>query len=269
MKKSKYHFDYSVFDEPMDCGGRAVYQIGEMYFEGAGVIESHIQICDEISYIISGAGRFTTGGESFEVGAGDAVYSYFGDDHRIESAARSPLRFYYIGFEREERDISLLEPIKRAGRKVNCPQIKDVFSSIIDEIYNRRDFTGEMIGASLMTMLITLSRACAGTPESAVTGSSLVYQLANYLSGHTDDPNALSRLEDEFHYSYGFLFRHFSGVMGQSLRAYFNALRMERAEAMLEGGKTVTETAYALGYSSVHPFSRAYKNHFGHSPTKK
>ena len=44
---------------------------------------------------------------------------------------------------------------------------------------------------------------------------------------------------------------------------------MERAKELLESGKSVTEAAECLGYSSIHPFSRAYKNYFGVCPSGK
>jgi AraC-like DNA-binding protein len=42
---------------------------------------------------------------------------------------------------------------------------------------------------------------------------------------------------------------------------------MEAASVLLEQGESVTEVSNKLQYSSVHAFSRAYKNHFNLPPS--
>ena len=46
-------------------------------------------------------------------------------------------------------------------------------------------------------------------------------------------------------------------------------LRMKKANMLLEEKRPLKEIAEAIGYSDVFQFSRAYKRHFGYSPSKK
>jgi AraC-like DNA-binding protein len=53
--------------------------------------------------------------------------------------------------------------------------------------------------------------------------------------------------------------------MGQSLKNFFTALRMNAATELLRQ-KSVTEVSDILGYSSIHAFTRAYKALCGETP---
>lgn len=49
---------------------------------------------------------------------------------------------------------------------------------------------------------------------------------------------------------------------------YYNALKMERAAALLSSGASVKETAVNLGFSNQNYFSACFKKRFGYSPSK-
>ena len=70
----------------------------------------------------------------------------------------------------------------------------------------------------------------------------------------------------EFHISAAYLRRIFREAYGMPPSAYLIRIRMENARHLLREGRSVTETAAAVGYSDIYPFSRAYKRHFGTSP---
>ena len=66
-------------------------------------------------------------------------------------------------------------------------------------------------------------------------------------------------------YSYLYLSHFFSQKMGKSLKSFFTVLRMNTATELLRK-KRVTEVAEILGYSSIHSFSRAYKQFCDEAP---
>jgi AraC family transcriptional regulator, transcriptional activator of the genes for pyochelin and ferripyochelin receptors len=52
--------------------------------------------------------------------------------------------------------------------------------------------------------------------------------------------------------------------------AYGHLLRMEKAHLMLDEGQlTVSGVARRIGYEGYSSFSRAYRTHFGQSPSAK
>ncbi len=65
-----------------------------------------------------------------------------------------------------------------------------------------------------------------------------------------------------------YLRRIFAEVYGKSPFAALTELRMAKARVMLLEKRPVKEVAFAVGYSDIYQFSRAYKRYFGFSPTQ-
>ncbi|MDP3949753.1 helix-turn-helix transcriptional regulator [Microbacterium sp.] len=59
----------------------------------------------------------------------------------------------------------------------------------------------------------------------------------------------------------------FRSVIGRSPASYVTDVRMDAARALLAVGRTVSETARELGYSSDEGFSRAFRRHVGMTPS--
>lgn len=79
-----------------------------------------------------------------------------------------------------------------------------------------------------------------------------------------------AKLEDiakQFNYNKYYLDHRFRESYGVGIIAYRNEKRMQMAKKMLPHN-TVSAVSEKLGFSSVYVFSRAFKNHFGISPTE-
>ncbi|MBD2703560.1 helix-turn-helix domain-containing protein [Spirosoma sp. BT702] len=57
-------------------------------------------------------------------------------------------------------------------------------------------------------------------------------------------------------------------LTGLSTKEYLNDYRLTLARQLLEGGTSVTETAFEVGFNDPNYFSRAFKNKFGTTPNK-
>lgn len=62
--------------------------------------------------------------------------------------------------------------------------------------------------------------------------------------------------------------RIFAKYSGIGIHKYFLKLKLKRASALLSEGKTVTETAYLLGFSDQGYFSKAFRREVGVSPSE-
>lgn len=273
MYESKYHYDNKFFKNPIMGDDFYIYQLGELYSNENTAFKEHRQICDEISLILSGRGCFYSDGKKYNVQAGDCFISFKNELHDIESQSGEPLRFYFCGFTAKSRRAErIIQQIKDSGtHRAECGAAKSILSAMIDDTWQRAAMSGEMTDVRLTELAITLLRSIQVTKkcENGTRHPPLVYQITRYLETHIENPNAIGRLEREFNYNYRFLSELFSKSMQKTLRSYFTGLRMERAKELLESGKSVTEAAECLGYSSIHPFSRAYKNYFGVCPSVK
>lgn len=90
----------------------------------------------------------------------------------------------------------------------------------------------------------------------------------NHLNEHLDealDPEAIAALS---HFSLPHFHRVFKAVTGESLGEHVRRLRLERAAIRLAYEvQPVTRCAFDACYETVESFSRAFKAHFGVSPS--
>ena len=101
-------------------------------------------------------------------------------------------------------------------------------------------------------------------------GASDAIALARrWIEAHLDSREPIARLCDYLNVSQSTLYRVFSAAEGTSPLACFQAARMRRARALLaDGALSVKEVAHVLGYEHANDLSRAYKRHFGVSPSR-
>lgn len=81
------------------------------------------------------------------------------------------------------------------------------------------------------------------------------------------NPPTLADIGREVGCSPFYLSRTYSKEKGQTIPQFIRQLRLERAAALLQGGRhNVTEVAMEVGYSSLSHFSQAFHQHFGCCP---
>ena len=91
--------------------------------------------------------------------------------------------------------------------------------------------------------------------------------VKDYLDAGQGVASGLEDIARQFNYSKYHLERRFKKRYGISLIAYRNNRRMQLAKALLLT-ENVSAVSEKLGFSSIYVFSRAFKNHFGISPTE-
>ena len=98
-------------------------------------------------------------------------------------------------------------------------------------------------------------------------GRERVEQVRALLERDLENPPTLEQLASAVGCGAFHLSRSFSQHLGQTIPQYLRQVRMERAAQMLrEGRSNVTETAIAVGYSSLSHFSKAFWETHGCCP---
>lgn len=115
---------------------------------------------------------------------------------------------------------------------------------------------------------------------------SVIYELAYKLFGGSEPPpDRLSQIRAYIDYNYmdevsvdtltvkfgferSYLYRMFKKRYGVGVKEYIISVRAEHAKTFLLGGRTVSETAYLVGYRDEFNFSRAFKKAVGISPSE-
>ncbi|MDN5923785.1 MAG: response regulator, partial [Xanthomonadales bacterium] len=103
-----------------------------------------------------------------------------------------------------------------------------------------------------------------------VPKTGLAAQLDVLFEAHAHDPEfGVTAMADAVHLSESVLRRHCRDACAASPSDLLRQHRLERAQHLLaDGAGNVSEVAYAVGYTSLSAFGRAYRNAYGHPPTQ-
>ena len=93
--------------------------------------------------------------------------------------------------------------------------------------------------------------------------------VMQYIREHVDEPLSREVLAAEAGFSVPHFHRIFKAYVGKNIASYVRCVRMERAGRKLRmGAVDITEVALAAGYDTHAAFSKAFKQHFGLSPSE-
>ena len=115
----------------------------------------------------------------------------------------------------------------------------------------------------ISSLLMRDNVSTTSTAETYVRAAISIIE-AEYSTGIT-----VASLAERLHLNRSYFSEIFRQITGMPPHKYLTAYRMRCAEELLSvTGASVTATALSVGYPDVFAFSRAYKHHFGHPPTR-
>lgn len=95
----------------------------------------------------------------------------------------------------------------------------------------------------------------------------LVKAVKDYIDEHYTEQLSLQTVSAHFYINKEYLAKLFKETYGFTVNSYISIVRVTRAKEMLRfTDKTISEISYAVGYSDVNYFSRAFKRVEGISP---
>ncbi|WP_077221766.1 helix-turn-helix transcriptional regulator [Rathayibacter sp. VKM Ac-2630] len=132
--------------------------------------------------------------------------------------------------------------------------------------------SGDPVICRLMvrTVLLSVVRAWASGEDGGRRPLTGDVHLDRVAAAVADDPGrewTVDRLASAGAMSRTVLTERFRAAFGRTPAGYVAEVRMRRAKELLEEGRTVSEAARALGYSSDDGFSRAFRRHAGVVPS--
>jgi AraC family transcriptional regulator len=99
--------------------------------------------------------------------------------------------------------------------------------------------------------------------------SECIDDVQHYIHEHIDEPLSREVLAGVAGFSVPHFHRIFTGCIGENIASYVRRVRLERAGRKLRmGAVDITEVALAAGYDTHAAFSKAFKQHFGLSPSQ-
>jgi AraC-like DNA-binding protein/mannose-6-phosphate isomerase-like protein (cupin superfamily) len=257
-----------------------ILQVAELAIVQESEIATHLQRCDEITYAISGRATVLSGGETYEMSAGQIHYIRRGEYHRIAADLGENFRYCCIGFlpDRNYSEIScFLEAVRERKDFLIRDEgnLKNIFSQLIDEFQIRDTESNAMVHFYFCQMLIQLYRMLSGSSLHKLSrlntsaSNIAVYRALKYMDKEFPSLTQAKQVAQAISYSEYYLCHAFRDKMNMTVKEYLMRKKMQMATELLEtSSMTVTEIAEYLSFSSLHSFGIAFKRHTQVSPTE-
>ena len=275
----KYHFNIQDYNN-IKCCGILLHQIGDLAFEEGGMWPEHNNAYYEFTYVLEGKGVVYTGNHVCQVEPGDCVLTIPGEKHMIQSFPGTPLRYAFTSFAEdpdESKYIELFNELKtvsneQSARCVRNLEMQKLLFRLIQEIQNDLLFQRLQMGNLLVDLIILFLRTTKNATipffYSISDKKMLAYRIHDHLTKNYLYITTLADLEETFHYKYNTLEIIFKNIYGVTMLQYITKLKMEEAVKMLGEKISVTQISKTLQYSSIHVFSKSFRNYYGVSPSK-
>lgn len=249
----------------------------------------HAHEFSELVVVLRGSGLHVTSQGEWAIGAGDVFVLHSDQAHGYVNTA--DLDLVNILFDLDELglppvDVAALpgyhvlfdlEPRYRARDqfrsrlRLGPSQLRPV-AALIDrlegELQEQRPGSGFASLATFMLLLADLCRAYSEVEDPAVLPLLRLGSLVSYLDQHYDEPLTLDDLASIACLSRRSLTRAFRTAFGDSPIDYLIRLRLDRAAGLLESTDLpVLDVAQRVGFADSNYFARAFRKHYGTSPT--
>jgi len=224
----------------------------------------------ELTYVDQGTLHSVADGKDLLLKKGDFTL-YAPDQWHMQYADMdvSP-RYVTISFTISGGDVSpLFNRVHKTGQK---PML--LLQQLLQEWANQDTYSLDMMLSLLTQLLITLLRQTNPGSNKLSTGYSLhneneiVRKAQQYISSHIRSKLSVPIVSSGIDISPSYLTALFHKHLQISPGEYIRRIKLQESKQMIrENTMNFTEIAAALQYSTVHHFSRQFKEHFGITPS--
>ncbi len=271
-----FEFTNMFTDSTEQIGNIRIVQIGETCLDKGASIEEHIQVCHEITLVVSGKGELVADRERNECHAGDIQIVSKGIKHCIVSDNDSRLRYIHFAFDFNEYSSRVLQEFYGQCKNVllqDDGNISRILNMLVNEYASSADFTDIMKESLVKAALVLIwrrvnSKTSAYRPIiSDKPIGSTVYNIIKYIDNNINEKLTVSRIAKKFSYSDEYISRLFKKKTGVSVKKYISATKMKYAQSLLAEKKcSLNEITELMGYSSLQAFCKAFKKYTGYTP---
>lgn len=228
----------------------------------------HIHPHLELIYLTSGTSIAAADNHRYEISAGDLFLSFPNQIHFYHD--QEPVEGFLLIFSPDllsdlQEVFQTQTPGEAILRKEQLPpDILDQLNKICDKLKTSSSFSQISAKGCLLALLgeilplMTLSDAPADQDS--------IKKLLTYCTNNYTEPLSLETLSRELHLNKYYISHIFQERMGISYKDFINSLRVEHACKLLTKDISVTEVAYASGFTTIRTFNRAFLKHVGMTP---
>lgn len=268
-----FEFTNKFFGSDECVGNVKIMQIGETCLDKGACVEEHIQVCYEITLIVSGSGTVTADCEKNRCGVGDMQIISKGTKHSIIADENSRLRYIHFAFDFSDNETGVLAEFYGQCKNVlmhDDGNVKWILNMLVNEYAECAEFS-DIMKSGLVNMALVLIWRRANMQTSVyrpvISGNPIggtVYGIIKYIDDNMTAKLTVNDIAKKFSYSDEHISRLFKEKTGVSLKKYIVAAKMKYAGNLIEEEKcSLSEIAEIMGYSSTQSFCKAFKKYMG------
>ena len=244
------------------------YQEKEQGFLFAG--ESHPMM--ELTYVDQGALHSVVEGQDILLKQGELVLYGANQWHMQYADIGVAPRFVTLTFDLVQGDLSHL--LKR--KLTASQQVVTLLQKMLQEQEKMDAYSNDVILAQMNLLLLYLLRSEMSpkvgklqTSNAVHSENEIIRQAQQYISAHIREKLSVPLVARQVDVSPSYLTALFHKNLQISPGEYIRRTKLQESKQMIrENNLNFTEIAAALQYSTVHHFSRQFKEKFGITPTE-
>jgi AraC family L-rhamnose operon transcriptional activator RhaR/AraC family L-rhamnose operon regulatory protein RhaS len=242
----------------------------------------HIHEFWQLSFVFSGKGTCSAGGEKYEIQGGDVVIIPPGHVHGFKNIRNIILAdiqikkdFFqadYFGISQipEFRKLFALEPSTHGIHiRLSIPiflELRSQIESLIREISQKLPGYEAATGSLLIQLLLVLIRNFSGNQDESQIRADILNLLTFARENHRRHLS-VKELTNYSGFSESWVLRIFKQYTGYSPLVYLNHLRIiDIAKELLSSPRSITDIALDAGFNDSNYFSRCFKKYMGVPP---
>ncbi len=226
----------------------------------------------ELTYVDQGSLHSVADGQDLVLKQGDIAIYGPGQWHMQYADIDVAPRFVTISFDLLDGDLTPL-----LNRKFAAPQqAVDLLKQMLQEQERSDAYSNDMILSQLSLLLLILLRQAESprqiklqTASAVHSENEIIRQAQIYISTHIREKLSVPTVARQVEVSPSYLTALFHKNLQISPGEYIRRSKLQESKQMIrENDLNFTEIAAALHYSTVHHFSRQFKEKFGITPTE-
>ena len=226
----------------------------------------------ELTYVDQGSMHSVVEGQDLLLKQGDLVLYGPNQWHMQYADIGVAPRYVTISFELSGAELAPL-----LNRKFSAPQsVVKLLQNMLREQERMDSYSNDIMLSQLNLMLLQLLRESAApkdtklqTSNSIHSENEIIRQAQQYISSHIREKLSVPLVARQVDVSPSYLTALFHKNLQISPGEYIRRIKLQESKQMIrENNLNFTEIAAALQYSTVHHFSRQFKEKFGITPTE-
>lgn len=225
----------------------------------------------EIFYVDSGSLHCVVDGRDHLLKQGDLMIFGPNQWHMQYADMDVPPKFVTLAFDAGDYDLSSLYDQKFAASH----RVVELLQQMLREQEREDPLSGDMLISLLSLMLLRLLRHCDAPAERLRSAHGLnnendiIRRAQQYISKNVRSRLTVPLVAQHAAVSPSYLTALFHKHLQISPGEYIRRIKLQESKQMIrEGNMNFTEIAQALHYSTIHHFSRQFKEKFGVTPSQ-